>query len=179
MAWRCLISTRQFPPPSAAATWRLPQPGAGEKSVCPGRHAVPMLPDNINQWYVRNASGTMARFLPTRLPNGPMVHRDWNATRHPVNGDFRWSGGREKYRWRMKFMADLVAKLPAGVGYSWTDYRIRKRYPQIRLLRCMRFTGRGVPRPRRTLWELVNSVLVMLVVPLGVVGALLATDLRA
>ncbi len=51
----------------------------------------------------------------------------------------------------MKFMADLVAKLPAGVGTHGPDYRIRKRYPQIRLLRLCDFTGRGVPRPRRTL----------------------------
>ncbi len=35
--------------------------GAGEKK-CMSRAGTPfrMLPDNINQWYVRNASGTMA-----------------------------------------------------------------------------------------------------------------------
>ncbi len=31
----------------------------------------------------------------------------------------------------MKFMADLVAKLPAGVGYSWTGLSYQERYPQI------------------------------------------------
>lgn len=51
----------------------------------------------------------------------------------------------------MKFMADLVAKLPAGVGYSWTGLSYRKRYPQTGSRAVCHFTGRGVPRPRRTL----------------------------
>ncbi len=87
--WRCLISTRQFPPPSQQLRERLPQPGAGEKSVCPAGTPFRMLPDNINQWYVRNALARWHRFLPTRLPNGPMVHRTGTLQRHPVNGDFR------------------------------------------------------------------------------------------
>ncbi|XPE51569.1 efflux RND transporter permease subunit [Shigella flexneri] len=49
-----------------------------------------MLPDNINQWYVRNASGTMA-------PLSAYSSTEWTygftaigtLQRHPVNGDFR------------------------------------------------------------------------------------------
>lgn len=79
----------------------------------------------------------------------------------------------------MKFMADPVAKLPAGVGYSWTGLS----YQEASILKpcsctVCHFTGRcsRLAAPLCESWSIPFSV--MLVVPLGVVGALLATDLR-
>ncbi|STF42179.1 multidrug resistance protein [Escherichia coli] len=52
----------------------------------------------------------------------------------------------------MKFMADLVAKLPAGVGYSWTGLSYQEALSSNQAPGAVcHFTGRGVPRPRRTL----------------------------
>lgn len=48
-----------------------------------------MLPDNINQWYVRNASGTMTAFCLLVYRMDLWFTAIGTLQRHPVNGDFR------------------------------------------------------------------------------------------
>ena len=99
-----------------------------------------MLPDNINQWYVRNASGTMAplsAYSSTEWTYGsPRLERYNGIPSMEILGE---AAAGKSTGDAMKFMADPVAKLPAGSATHGPDYRIRKRYPQIRLLRCMPF----------------------------------------
>ena len=160
---------------------RLPQPGAGEKkcmsrqarrSVCcritstNGMYATPLA-----RWH---------RFLPIRLPNGPMVHRDWNATTAFPSMEILGEAAAGKSTGdAMKFMADLVAKLPAGVGYSWTGLSYQEALSSNQAPALYAISLVVVFLALAALyesWSIPFSV--MLVVPLGVVGALLATDLR-
>ncbi len=79
----------------------------------------------------------------------------------------------------MKFMADLVAKLPAGVGYSWTGLSYQEALSSNQAPALYAISLVVVFLALAALyesWSIPFSV--MLVVPLGVVGALLATDLR-
>lgn len=78
-----------------------------------------MLPDNINQWYVRNASGTMAplsAYSSTEWTYGsPRLERYNGIPSMEILGE---AAAGKSTGDAMKFMAELVAKLPAGVGYS-------------------------------------------------------------
>ena len=81
-----------------------------------------MLPDNINQWYVRNASGTMAplsAYSSTEWTYGsPRLERYNGIPSMEILGE---AAAGKSTGDAMKFtLAELVAKLPAGVGYSWT-----------------------------------------------------------
>ncbi len=75
-------------------------------------------------------------------------------------------------------MEQLASKLPTGVGYDWTGCPIRNVSPATRHLHCTRFRYCRVPVSGGAVRELVDSVLRMLVVPLGVIGALLAATFR-
>ena len=160
---------------------RLPQPGAGEKSVCPGQAApFRMLPDNINQWYVRNASGTMAplsAYSSTEWTYGsPRLERYNGIPSMEILGE---AAAGKSTGDAMKFMADLVAKLPAGVGYSWTGLSYQEALSSNQAPALYAISLVVVFLALAALyesWSIPFSV--MLVVPLGVVGALLATDLR-
>ena len=79
----------------------------------------------------------------------------------------------------MAAMETLVAQLPPGIGYEWTGLSLRG--ARVRL------AGAGavhdlaadrVPVPGGAVRELVDSVAVMLVVPLGILGTVLATMFR-
>ncbi|MGU0042581.1 efflux RND transporter permease subunit [Escherichia coli] len=94
---------------------------AGEKLYVQAGAPFRMLPDNINQWYVRNASGTMAplsAYSSTEWTYGsPRLERYNGIPSMEILGE---AAAGKSTGDAMKFMADLVAKLPAGVGYSWT-----------------------------------------------------------
>ncbi|MEZ5612512.1 MAG: efflux RND transporter permease subunit [Rhodocyclaceae bacterium] len=92
--------------------------------------------------------------------------RPWRYSRPGGTGPLAWrgEGGRE-----------IAAKLPAGIGYDWsgTSYEERKSGPggagAVRTV-----DSRRLPVSRGALRELVGTLRVMLVVPLGVLGAIVA-----
>ena len=139
-----------------------------------------MLPDNINQWYVRNASGSMAplsAYSSTEWTYGsPRLERYNGIPSMEILGE---AAAGKSTGDAMKFMADLVAKLPAGVGYSWTGLSYQEALSSNQAPALYAISLVVVFLALAALyesWSIPFSV--MLVVPLGVVGALLATDLR-
>ena len=139
-----------------------------------------MLPDNINQWYVRNASGTMAplsAYSSTEWTYGsPRLERYNGIPSMEILGE---AAAGKSTGDAMKFMADLVAKLPAGVGYSWTGLSYQEALSSNQAPALYAISLVVVFLALAALyesWSIPFSV--MLVVPLGVVGALMATDLR-
>ena len=139
-----------------------------------------MLPDNINQWYVRNASGTMAplsAYSSTEWTYGsPRLERYNGIPSMEILGE---AAAGKSTGDAMKFMADPVAKLPAGVGYSWTGLSYQEALSSNQAPALYAISLVVVFLALAALyesWSIPFSV--MLVVPLGVVGALLATDLR-
>ncbi|EHG6000324.1 efflux RND transporter permease subunit [Escherichia fergusonii] len=139
-----------------------------------------MLPDNINQWYVRNASGTMAplsAYSSTEWTYGsPRLERYNGLPSMEILGEA--AAGKSTGE-AMDFMASLVAKLPAGVGYSWTELSYQEKLSTNQAPMLYAISLIVVFLALAALyesWSIPFSV--MLVVPLGVIGALLATDLR-
>lgn len=139
-----------------------------------------MLPDNINHWYVRNASGAMtplSAYSSTEWTYGSPRLERYNGQPameilgQPVAG--KSSGD------AMKFMASLINKLPAGVGYAWTGLSYQEALSTHQAPMLYGISLIVVFLALAALyesWSIPFSV--MLVVPIGVVGALLATDLR-
>lgn len=113
---------------------------AGEKVYVRAGTPFRMLPDNINQWYVRNASGTMAplsAYSSTEWTYGsPRLERYNGIPSMEILGE---AAAGKSTGDAMKFMADPSLNFRQASATHGPDYRIRKRYPQIRLLRCMRF----------------------------------------
>lgn len=139
-----------------------------------------MLPGNINHWYVRNASGSMtplSAFSTTEWTYGSPRLERYNGQPameilgQPVAG--KSSGD------AMNFMASLINKLPAGVGYAWTglSYQEALSTNQAPMLYAISLVVVFLALAALyESWSIPFSV--MLVVPIGIAGALLATDLR-
>ncbi|AFJ47932.1 multidrug efflux RND transporter permease subunit AcrB [Shimwellia blattae] len=139
-----------------------------------------MLPSDINSWYVRGSNGQMvpfAAFASTKWEYGsPRLERynglpSMEILGQPAPGK---SSGEA-----MLLMEELVSKLPTGIGYDWTGMSYQERLSGnqapslyaislIVVFLCLAALYES--------WSIPFSV--MLVVPLGVVGALLAASLR-
>jgi multidrug efflux pump len=139
-----------------------------------------MMPQDINDWYVRATDGKMVPF--TSFTSTQWVYGSPRLERYnglaaveilgqPASGK---SSGES-----MQLMEKLASQLPDGIGYDWTgmSYQERMNGQQapglyaISLLvvfLCLAALYES--------WSIPFSV--MLVVPLGVLGALLATTIR-
>ncbi|POW59936.1 hydrophobe/amphiphile efflux-1 family RND transporter [Candidatus Pantoea alvi] len=142
--------------------------------------AFRMLPDDINKWYVRNASGGMvpfSAFATSRWETGsPRLERYNGYSSLEIVGEAAQgvSSGAA-----MDAMERLVAKLPLGVGFEWTGASYQERLSGSQAPALYALSLLVVFLCLAALyesWSIPFSV--MLVVPLGVVGALVATWLR-
>jgi multidrug efflux pump len=139
-----------------------------------------MMPDDLNHWFVRAADGQMVPFSSFSTANwvygSPRLERynglpSMEILGQPAPG--KSSGD------AMALMEQLAAQLPAGIGHDWTGMSYQERMsgqqaPALYSLSllivflCLAALYES--------WSIPFSV--MLVVPLGVIGALLATTLR-
>ena len=145
-----------------------------------GEPSSRMLPDQLDDWYVRNSLGQMVRF--SSFATGRWTYGAPELERYggvpsieilgsPAAGQSTGSA--------MAAMEELARKLPAGFGFEWTglSYEQQKSGSQTGLL----YTGSLIVvflclAALYESWSIPTTVL--LVVPLGVVGAVLATSLR-
>ncbi|WP_244814301.1 efflux RND transporter permease subunit [Caballeronia sp. Lep1P3] len=139
-----------------------------------------MTPENMSDWYVRNASGGMVPF--TAFATGDWTYGSPKLERY--NGissiEIQGAAGPGKSTGQaMQAMQTLAAKLPAGIGYEWTglSYQEIQSGSQAPILYgisilvvflCLAALYES--------WSIPFSVI--MVVPLGVIGALLAVTLR-
>jgi multidrug efflux pump len=139
-----------------------------------------MLPSDLSRWYVRNASGGMVpfdAFLSSSWTLGPQKVESYNGLPsfeiegQPAAGVSSGTAMAEVER--------LVARLPTSVTYEWTglSYEQEKAGSQtfalyaislVVVLFCLAALYESWPIP----------IAVMLVVPLGVLGAIAATLIR-
>jgi multidrug efflux pump len=139
-----------------------------------------MLPSDLNNWYVRGSNGQMvpfSSFSTSHWEHGsPRLERynglpSMELLGQPAEGK---SSGEA-----MAMMESLAAKLPAGIGYDWTGMSYQERLSGnqapalyaislIVVFLCLAALYES--------WSIPFSV--MLVVPLGVIGALLAATFR-
>ncbi|MHA6634720.1 efflux RND transporter permease subunit [Citrobacter farmeri] len=139
-----------------------------------------MLPEDINNLYVRSANGKMvpfSAFSTARWVYGsPRLERYNGMPSMEILGEA--APGRSTGE-AMALMEDLASKLPNGIGHDWTGMSYQERLSGnqapalyaislIVVFLCLAALYES--------WSIPFSV--MLVVPLGVVGALLAASLR-
>ena len=139
-----------------------------------------MLPSDITNMYVRSANGEMvpfSAFVTSRWIYGsPRLERYNGLPSMEILGEA--SPGKSTGE-AMALMETLASKLPSGIGYDWTGMSYQERLSGnqapalyaislIVVFLCLAALYES--------WSIPFSV--MLVVPLGVIGALLAATLR-
>lgn len=139
-----------------------------------------MLPDDINLWYVRNSSGTMvpfSAFATSRWQTGsPRLERYNGYSAVEIIGEAAPSISTGT---AMAIMEDLTRQLPNGFGLDWTAMSYQERLSGAQAPALYAISLLVVFLCLAALyesWSIPFSV--MLVVPLGVIGALLATWMR-
>ncbi|WP_219114929.1 efflux RND transporter permease subunit [Janthinobacterium sp. UMAB-56] len=151
--------------------------GRVKKVFIQGDASSRMLPEDLNKWYVRNTAGQMVPF--SAFATGKWIYASPRLERYnglpsveilgtPAPGQSTGAA--------MNAMEEMVAKLPPGIGFSWTGVSLEEREsgsqtPQLYALSllivflCLAALYES--------WSIPFSVL--LVVPLGVIGAVLGT----
>ena len=139
-----------------------------------------MLPDDINKWYVRNTSGQMvpfSAFASSRWETGsPRLERYNGYSAVEIVGE---SAAGVSNGTAMDIMENLVSQLPTGIGLQWTGASLQERMTGAQAPALYALSLLVVFLCLAALyesWSIPFSV--MLVVPLGVIGALVATWLR-
>ena len=139
-----------------------------------------MVPEDINRWYVRNGSGRMvnvASFAASHWEYGsPRLERYNGMAALDVNGEAApgVSSGEA-----MLEVENLVKQLPVGYSADWTgeSYQERASGSQIPMLYTLSMIV--IFLCLAALYESWSiPVAILLAVPLGVIGAVLATTLR-
>lgn len=139
-----------------------------------------MMPEDLNNWYVRAANGKMVPFA--SFSTAQWVHGSPRLERYNGLSSVEILGqpapGKSSGE-AMALMQQLAQQLPSGIGYDWTGMSYQERMSGeqapalyaislIVVFLCLAALYES--------WSIPFSV--MLVVPLGVFGALVATLLR-
>lgn len=139
-----------------------------------------MLPDDISKWYVRNSSGGMVpftAFAKTSWETGsPRLERYNGYSALQIVGE---AANGVSTGTAMDVMEKLVGQLPLGVGFEWTGASYQERLSGSQAPALYAISLLVVFLCLAALyesWSIPFSV--MLVVPLGVFGALVATWMR-
>jgi multidrug efflux pump len=139
-----------------------------------------MKPEDLERWYVRNAAGQMApfsSFATTHWTIGsPRLERYQGVSSLNVQGSP--AQGRSSGE-AMAAMERLAGNLPAGVGYEWTGLSLQERESGAQAPALYAISTIVVFLLLAALYESWTiPIAVILVIPLGVLGAVLATTLR-
>ncbi len=139
-----------------------------------------MLPGDLKRLYVRNASGTMTPF--TAFASGhwfygsPRLERfnsfpSLNIWGEPPSGK---SSGEA-----MVAMEEIVSKLPRSIGYDWTGISYQERMAKSQIGLLYAFSMVVIFLCLAALYESWTvPISVMLTLPLGVIGGVLASSWR-
>ncbi len=139
-----------------------------------------MLPEDINEWYVRNNQGDMvpfSSFSSWEWTYGPQRVESYNGVAAlEIQGQAApgISTGEA-----MTEIENLIAQLPPGIGFEWTGISLQERQSgnfapilyTVSILVVFLFLAALYES-----WSIPFSV--MLVVPLGILGAVVAVMLR-
>jgi multidrug efflux pump len=139
-----------------------------------------MTPEDLNDWYVRNSTGQMApfsSFASYHWTLGPAKLERFNGV-----GSLEIQGGPapgESSGTAMAEIEKLFKQLPAGVGLEWTGLSYQERQAGSQTFALYGISILVVFLLLAALYESWSIPLsVMLVIPLGIVGAVIAASLR-
>jgi hydrophobe/amphiphile efflux-1 (HAE1) family protein len=139
-----------------------------------------MVPEDLGKWHVRNSAGTMvpfSAFASAQWEVGPPKLSRYNGTASvEILGD---AAPGHSTGAAMVEMERLAAQLPEGIGVDWTGLSYEERASGSQAMALYAISLLVVFLCLAALYESwAIPVSVMLVVPLGVFGAVLATLLR-
>lgn len=154
--------------------------GRVKKVYVMGEADARMLPSDINKWYVRNSNGQMvpfSAFTTAKWQYGsPRLERYNGLPSMEILG--QPAAGKSSGE-AMALMEQLASKLPAGIGYQWTGMSYQEQMSGNQAPALYAISLIVVFLCLAALYESWSiPFAVMLVVPLGIVGALLLTTLR-
>lgn len=139
-----------------------------------------MNPEDLNRWHIRNKNGDMVPFSAFATAEwtygSPRLERYNGMPSREILGQpapGKSSGD------AMKVMEELAAKLPPGIGYEWTGLSYQERMSGSQAPALYAISLLVVFLCLAALyesWAIPFSV--MLVVPLGIIGALIAATMR-
>ncbi|MEL0028890.1 MAG: efflux RND transporter permease subunit, partial [Perlucidibaca sp.] len=154
--------------------------GRVKKVYVQGDAAARMVPEDLDKWNVRNKQGDMVPFSAFASAHwsfaSPRLERYNGQSSVNLQGGAApgYSSGDA-----MKAMESLMAKLPAGIGYEWTGLSAQEKDAGGQAPLLYGISLLVVFLCLAALYESWSiPFAVMLVVPLGVIGAVLATELR-
>ena len=139
-----------------------------------------MKPEDLQRWYVRNNQGEMvpfSAFASTHWQIGSPRLERYNGL-SSVNIQGAPAPGKSSGD-AMKAMEKMAAQLPAGVGYQWTGLSLQEREAGAQAPALYALSIFVVFLLLAALYESWSIPLaVILVIPLGVIGAVIATSVR-
>ncbi len=139
-----------------------------------------MLPEDLNKWHVRNKSGEMVPFSAFASAHwsygSPRLERYNGSSSVEILGQGAPGVSTGD---AMAAVEEIVAKLPPGIGYEWTGTSFEERRSGAQAPALYALSLLVVFLSLAALYESWSVPFsVMLVVPLGVIGALLAATGR-
>ena len=139
-----------------------------------------MNPEDLSQLYVRNASGTMvpfSSFATTQWTYGPPQLQRYNGV-EAMEIQGQATAGHSSGE-AMLAMEALAKQLPSGIGFEWTGVSLQQQQSGSQAPLLYALSILVVFLSLAALYESWSIPLsVILVVPIGVLGALAATGLR-
>jgi multidrug efflux pump len=154
--------------------------GRVKKVYLQGESEARMGPEDLNKWYVRNDAGQMVPF--STFASGEWTYGPPKLSRYNGVSAVEILGEAAPGHSSGEAMAaveEIARQLPAGVGYSWTGLSYEERLSGAQAPALYALSLLVVFLCLAALyesWSIPFSV--MLVVPLGVIGALLFTSMR-
>jgi multidrug efflux pump len=154
--------------------------GRVKKVFIQGNAQSRMLPQDLDRWYVRNSTGQMIPF--SAFSSAHWAYGSPKLERYNGSSSLEFLGAPAQGKSSgdaLAAMEKLTRQLPKGVGYEWTglSYEERLSGSQAPMLYAVSLTV--VFLCLAALYESWSiPVAVMLVVPLGIIGTVLATFFR-
>jgi multidrug efflux pump len=142
-----------------------------------GDNASRMLPEDLGQWYLRNASAALVPFSAISTGKwsvGPQKVEGYNGlTSFEILGSPGVGGSTGT---AITAMQELIAKLPPGIGHEWTGLSFEQVQAGSQTTALFSISGIVILFCLAALYESwAIPIAVVLVAPLGVIGAVIAT----
>jgi multidrug efflux pump len=139
-----------------------------------------MKPEDLNQWYVRNASGQMVPFSAFATSHweygSPRLERYNGSPSMNLQGTA--AAGKSSGQ-AMAEIEKIIATLPPGISYEWTGLSLQEKQSGAEAPMLYALSIFAVFILLAALYESWSiPIAIVMVIPLGVLGALLATMLR-
>ncbi|MBX8509055.1 efflux RND transporter permease subunit [Pseudomonas cichorii] len=150
--------------------------GRIKKVMLQGEATYRMLPEDIRRWYVRNSAGTMVSF--DAFSKGEWMLASPRLERYNAVPSVEILGmgmpGRASSGEALQIVEAAIAKLPAGIGFQWTGISLQEKASSGQTTLLYSLSILIVFLCLAALYESWSiPVSVLLVIPLGVFGALL------